>query len=112
MPRLIQVGSTCQRTDCACTRRIESGGTFTDIYAEVPDVQRPTRVLKLLSVDPRHYDSAPLEGIRRILEEVTGEADVLQLFAAPVPKKAAPSTTAADAATAAQGGAAGATGGA
>ena len=39
-------------------------------------------------------------------EEVTGEADVLQLFAAPVPKKAAPSTTAADAATAAQGGAA------
>jgi translation initiation factor IF-2 len=33
-------------------------------------------------------------------EEVTGEAEVLQLFAAPVPKKAAPSTTAADAAAA------------
>ena len=51
---------------------IESGGTFTDIYAEVPDAARPHRVLKLLSVDPKHYASAPLEGIRRILESVTG----------------------------------------
>ena len=31
------------------------------------------RVLKLLSEDPAHYRDAPLEGIRRILEEVTGE---------------------------------------
>ena len=38
-------------------------------------------------------------------EEVTGEAEVLQLFAAPAPKKAAPSTTAADAAAQGAGGA-------
>eukprot|EP01119_Soliformovum_irregulare_P023980 TRINITY_DN8499_c0_g1_i3.p1 TRINITY_DN8499_c0_g1~~TRINITY_DN8499_c0_g1_i3.p1 ORF type:complete len:1241 (-),score=304.27 TRINITY_DN8499_c0_g1_i3:47-3769(-) len=30
------------------------------------------RVVKLLSVDPGNYDDAPREGIRRILEEVTG----------------------------------------
>ena len=29
------------------------------------------RTLKLLSEDPANYDSAPREGIRRILEEVT-----------------------------------------
>ena len=50
---------------------IEQGGTFTDVYAEVPDAVRPTRILKLLTVDKTHYDSAPLEAIRRILEEVT-----------------------------------------
>ena len=31
------------------------------------------RTLKLLSEDPANYESAPREGIRRILEEVTGE---------------------------------------
>lgn len=51
---------------------IDRGGTFTDIYAEVPDQARPYRVLKLLSEDPRNYPDAPREGIRRILEEVTG----------------------------------------
>lgn len=51
---------------------IDRGGTFCDIYAEVPDEKRPWRVLKLLSVDPANYDDAPREGIRRILEEVTG----------------------------------------
>ena len=30
------------------------------------------RVLKLLSEDPGNYPDAPREGIRRILEEVTG----------------------------------------
>ena len=50
--------------------RIESGGTFTDVYAELPDGS--TRVLKLLTVDPRHYDSAPLEAIRRVLSDATG----------------------------------------
>jgi len=52
---------------------IDRGGTFTDVYAEVPDPVRPYRTLKLLSEDPRNYDSAPREGIRRILEEVTGK---------------------------------------
>ena len=56
---------------------IDRGGTFTDVYAEVPG---PTpgappshRTLKLLSEDPSNYESAPREGIRRVLEEVTGK---------------------------------------
>lgn len=48
---------------------IDRGGTFTDIYAETP---AGVRVLKLLSEHPAHYDDAPREGIRRILEECTG----------------------------------------
>lgn len=51
---------------------IDRGGTFTDIYAEVPG-KSTGRVMKLLSVDPANYDDAPIEGIRRILEEHTGE---------------------------------------
>jgi len=33
-----------------------------------------TRVLKLLSEDPANYSDAPREGIRRVLEEVTGRS--------------------------------------
>ncbi|KAJ7946767.1 5-oxoprolinase [Quillaja saponaria] len=51
---------------------IDRGGTFTDVYAEIPG-QADGRVLKLLSVDPSNYDDAPVEGIRRILEETTGK---------------------------------------
>lgn len=51
---------------------IDRGGTFTDVYAEIPG-QPDGRVLKLLSVDPLNYDDAPVEGIRRILEEFSGE---------------------------------------
>ena len=47
---------------------IDRGGTFTDIYAELPD-GKGYRVLKLLSEDPANYPDAPREGIRRILEE-------------------------------------------
>ena len=47
---------------------IDRGGTFTDIYAEVPG-EPGYRVLKLLSENPDRYDDAPLEGIRRILQE-------------------------------------------
>ncbi|KAK9150661.1 hypothetical protein Syun_008970 [Stephania yunnanensis] len=50
---------------------IDRGGTFTDVYAEIPG-QSEARVMKLLSVDPANYDDAPIEGIRRILEEHTG----------------------------------------
>jgi 5-oxoprolinase (ATP-hydrolysing) len=50
---------------------IDRGGTFTDVYAEVPG-KTGFRVVKLLSEDPRNYADAPREGIRRILEEVTG----------------------------------------
>lgn len=51
---------------------VDRGGTFTDVYAEIPG-HSDGRVLKLLSVDPSNYEDAPVEGIRRILEEFTGE---------------------------------------
>ncbi|KAL7124304.1 hypothetical protein ABFS83_14G039700 [Erythranthe nasuta] len=51
---------------------IDRGGTFTDVYAEIPG-KSEGRVMKLLSVDPTNYDDAPVEGIRRILEEFTGQ---------------------------------------
>ena len=50
---------------------IDRGGTFTDVYAEVPGESR-SRAIKLLSEDPDHYPDAPLEGIRRILQDVLG----------------------------------------
>ncbi|XP_006341047.1 5-oxoprolinase [Solanum tuberosum] len=51
---------------------IDRGGTFTDVYADIPG-KPEGRVMKLLSVDPSNYDDAPVEGIRRILEEFTGK---------------------------------------
>ncbi len=51
---------------------IDRGGTFTDIYAEIP-AEPGHMTLKLLSEDPANYPDAPREGIRRILEKVTGE---------------------------------------
>ncbi len=50
---------------------IDRGGTFTDVYAEVPG-EPGFRIVKLLSEDPANYPDAPREGIRRILEDVTG----------------------------------------
>ncbi|NIA19470.1 MAG: 5-oxoprolinase, partial [Xanthomonadaceae bacterium] len=50
---------------------IDRGGTFTDIYAEVPG-EPGVMVLKLLSEDPRNYPDAPREGIRRIISRVEG----------------------------------------
>jgi 5-oxoprolinase (ATP-hydrolysing) len=52
---------------------IDRGGTFTDIYAEVPG-EPGFRVIKLLSENPRSYADAPREGIRRIIEEVSGQS--------------------------------------
>ncbi|KAJ3611770.1 hypothetical protein NHX12_021784, partial [Muraenolepis orangiensis] len=49
---------------------IDRGGTFTDVFARLPDGRE--RVLKLLSRDPHNYKDAPTEGIRRVLEEETG----------------------------------------
>ena len=51
---------------------IDRGGTFTDVYAEVPG-DKGYRVAKLLSEDPRNYPDAPREGIRRIMEETLGQ---------------------------------------
>ena len=53
------------------TISIDRGGTFTDVHAVVPG--RPDIILKLLSVDPAHYQDAPTEGVRQILELVTGK---------------------------------------
>nr|XP_031842230.1 5-oxoprolinase [Nomia melanderi] len=50
---------------------IDRGGTFTDVYARCPGGK--VRVMKLLSVDPANYEDAPREGIRRILEQETGQ---------------------------------------
>lgn len=49
---------------------IDRGGTFTDVMCICPNGK--VRTLKLLSVDPKHYNDAPREGIRRILAEVKG----------------------------------------
>ncbi|KAE8154898.1 Hydantoinase B/oxoprolinase-domain-containing protein [Aspergillus avenaceus] len=54
------------------TISIDRGGTFTDVHAVVPG--HPDIILKLLSVDPGHYQDAPTEGVRQILERVTGES--------------------------------------
>ena len=48
---------------------IDRGGTFTDVYAEVPR-QGTIYTEKLLSVDPANYPDAPREGIRRLLEKI------------------------------------------
>lgn len=50
---------------------IDRGGTFTDVYASHNGKEI---VFKLLSVDPENYKDAPVEGIRRVLEKVTGES--------------------------------------
>ncbi|OAA55884.1 Hydantoinase B/oxoprolinase [Niveomyces insectorum RCEF 264] len=49
---------------------IDRGGTFCDCIGVVPG--KKDVVVKLLSVDPANYEDAPTEGIRRILEIVTG----------------------------------------
>lgn len=41
--------------------------------AHIPGPESRDVVLKLLSVDPANYPDAPSEGIRRILEQVTGQ---------------------------------------
>ncbi|GJQ79107.1 hypothetical protein Trydic_g5362 [Trypoxylus dichotomus] len=51
---------------------IDRGGTFTDVFARCPNGK--IKVLKLLSEDPEHYKDAPTEGIRRVLQEETGNA--------------------------------------
>ncbi|KAI0740152.1 5-oxoprolinase [Earliella scabrosa] len=55
----------------------DRGGTFCDVHASFPDPDNPKErkeiVVKLLSQDPSNYSDAPTEGIRRVLETVTGE---------------------------------------
>lgn len=49
---------------------IDRGGTFTDCVVSTGEEKR---VLKLLSVDPQNYKDAPLEGIRLIMEQLSGK---------------------------------------
>lgn len=49
---------------------IDRGGTFTDVFYKYGTSER---AFKLLSVDPSNYSDANIEGIRRVLEEVSGE---------------------------------------
>uniref|UniRef100_A0A3Q1BR13 5-oxoprolinase, ATP-hydrolysing n=1 Tax=Amphiprion ocellaris TaxID=80972 RepID=A0A3Q1BR13_AMPOC len=65
---LLTMAETTGKFDFA----IDRGGTFTDVFARLPDGRE--RVLKLLSRDPQNYKDAPTEGIRRVLEEETGRA--------------------------------------
>ncbi|KAL3474344.1 Hydantoinase B/oxoprolinase-domain-containing protein [Aspergillus californicus] len=50
---------------------IDRGGTFTDCLGIVEG--QDDIVVKLLSQDPANYADAPIEGIRRILEQATGK---------------------------------------
>ncbi|MGI0479307.1 hydantoinase B/oxoprolinase family protein [Geminocystis sp. CENA526] len=50
---------------------IDRGGTFTDIVALNPEGKIITH--KLLSENPEHYQSAPIEGIRHILNIPSGQ---------------------------------------
>jgi len=52
---------------------IDRGGTFTDCVGNPGTGNMDDDVIiKLLSVDPDHYEDAPLEGIRRLMETLTG----------------------------------------
>ncbi|WVQ93705.1 hypothetical protein IAU59_000782 [Kwoniella sp. CBS 9459] len=56
---------------------IDRGGTFTDVHVSIPAWDGASRreefILKLLSQDPSNYKDAPTEGVRRVLERVTGD---------------------------------------
>ncbi|RAL00325.1 uncharacterized protein BO80DRAFT_465463 [Aspergillus ibericus CBS 121593] len=52
---------------------IDRGGTFTDCLGIV-EGREDDIVVKLLSQDPANYADAPIEGIRRILEQATGKS--------------------------------------
>ncbi|GME28214.1 5-oxoprolinase (atp-hydrolysing) [Neofusicoccum parvum] len=52
---------------------IDRGGTFTDCLGIV-EGREDDIVVKLLSQDPQNYEDAPIEGIRRILEQATGKS--------------------------------------
>ncbi|CDO93395.1 unnamed protein product [Kluyveromyces dobzhanskii CBS 2104] len=52
---------------------VDRGGTFTDCIGNPgSNRQEDDVVIKLLSVDPKNYPDAPLEGIRRLLEILEG----------------------------------------
>lgn len=50
---------------------IDRGGTFCDVWAKIDDEEV---IFKLLSEDPKNYNDAPTEGVRRVLEMVTNKS--------------------------------------
>ncbi|CAA92315.1 5-oxoprolinase (ATP-hydrolizing) [Schizosaccharomyces pombe] len=52
---------------------IDRGGTFTDVYYKISGWREQEGIFKLLSVNPKLYDDAPTEGIRRVLCYASGE---------------------------------------
>lgn len=56
--------------DSNVTIAIDRGGTFTDVIFKHGDTEE---TFKLLSVDPSNYKDANIEGIRRVLEKITGK---------------------------------------
>ena len=57
---------------CVLLKHISTdrGGTFTDVVVIYPDGSE--KVFKLLSRDPKNYQDAPIEALRRIVEKATG----------------------------------------
>jgi 5-oxoprolinase (ATP-hydrolysing) len=67
-PKMSSSGSNSScRGDGKFHFAIDRGGTFTDVMCKLPNGK--DQVFKLLSEDPQHYDDAPTEGIRRILQQ-------------------------------------------
>ncbi|KAL4952639.1 Hydantoinase B/oxoprolinase-domain-containing protein [Aspergillus filifer] len=62
------IGYTAPMSDIKVS--IDRGGTFTDVVVIYPDGSE--KVFKLLSRDPKNYQDAPIEALRRIVEEATG----------------------------------------
>ncbi|KAJ5716328.1 hypothetical protein N7493_008239 [Penicillium malachiteum] len=62
------------KLDCPSIKiAIDRGGTFTDCLGIIEGRDEEI-VVKLLSQDPSNYADAPIEGIRRILEQATGKS--------------------------------------
>jgi 5-oxoprolinase (ATP-hydrolysing) len=59
------------------TFAIDRGGTFTDVVARSSDGRQ--RIEKLLSENPRQYDDAALEAIRRVLAEEGGTVEEVRM---------------------------------
>lgn len=70
--KMLEESKTGNEQNLLFSFSIDRGGTFTDLYCEIYDTvtkERSAEVMKLLSVDPKHYGDAPTEGIRRILQK-------------------------------------------
>lgn len=71
--------AAAQRTERPLRISIDRGGTFTDCIAQIRthntngQPKQEDIVVKILSVDKRHYEDAPTEAIRQVLERYYGK---------------------------------------